>query len=65
MQFGYFTLSDNKHRSPNQFVADILDEALYAEELGLHSGRSIASPTGLSARLRWTKAEPAPAPRQA
>ena len=41
MQFGYFTLSDNNYadnrRSPNQFVADILDEALYAEEVGLHS----------------------------
>ena len=41
MQFGYFTLSDNHYvdnrRSPNQLVADILDEALYAEEVGLHS----------------------------
>src|SRR5215212_8752285 len=41
MKFGYFTLSDNHYvdnrRSANQFVADILDEALYAEELGLHS----------------------------
>src|SRR3954451_3489579 len=41
MQFGYFTLSDNNYadnrRGPNQFVADILDEALYAEEVGLHS----------------------------
>src|ERR671923_203357 len=31
MQFGYFTLSDNHYadnrRAPNQFVADILDEA--------------------------------------
>ena len=41
MQFGYFTLSDNNYadnsRGANQFVADILDEALYAEEVGLHS----------------------------
>src|SRR5438445_13380244 len=41
MQFGYFTLSDNNYadnrRGPNQFVADILDEALYADALGLHS----------------------------
>jgi alkanesulfonate monooxygenase SsuD/methylene tetrahydromethanopterin reductase-like flavin-dependent oxidoreductase (luciferase family) len=41
MKFGYFTLSDNHYanntRSPNQFVADITDEALYAEELGMHS----------------------------
>ncbi len=41
MQFGYFTLSDNhyqdNHRSANQFVADIIDEAVYAEEVGLHS----------------------------
>ena len=41
MQFGYFTLSDNHYadnrRGANEFVADILDEALYAEEVGLHS----------------------------
>jgi len=41
MQFGYFTLSDNHYadnrRSANRFVADILDEALYADELGLNS----------------------------
>jgi alkanesulfonate monooxygenase SsuD/methylene tetrahydromethanopterin reductase-like flavin-dependent oxidoreductase (luciferase family) len=41
MQFGYFTLSDNHYvdnrRGANQLVADILDEALYADELGLHS----------------------------
>src|SRR5499433_3344596 len=41
MQFGYFTLSDNHYvdnrRSANQLVADILDEAVYAEEVGLHS----------------------------
>jgi alkanesulfonate monooxygenase SsuD/methylene tetrahydromethanopterin reductase-like flavin-dependent oxidoreductase (luciferase family) len=41
MEFGYFTLSDNHYagntRSANQFVADITAEALYAEELGMHS----------------------------
>jgi alkanesulfonate monooxygenase SsuD/methylene tetrahydromethanopterin reductase-like flavin-dependent oxidoreductase (luciferase family) len=41
MEFGYFTLSDNHYdnnpRSPNQFVADIADEALYADTLGMHS----------------------------
>jgi alkanesulfonate monooxygenase SsuD/methylene tetrahydromethanopterin reductase-like flavin-dependent oxidoreductase (luciferase family) len=41
MEFGYFTLSDNHYldntRAPNQFIADITSEALYAEELGMHS----------------------------
>jgi alkanesulfonate monooxygenase SsuD/methylene tetrahydromethanopterin reductase-like flavin-dependent oxidoreductase (luciferase family) len=41
MDFGYFTLSDNHYennaRAANVFVADILDETLYAEEVGLHS----------------------------
>jgi len=41
MDFGYFTLSDNHYlnntRTPNKFVADITAEALYAEELGMHS----------------------------
>jgi alkanesulfonate monooxygenase SsuD/methylene tetrahydromethanopterin reductase-like flavin-dependent oxidoreductase (luciferase family) len=41
MKFGYFTLSDNHYddnrRDANAFVADILDEAVYAEEVGLHS----------------------------
>src|SRR5579871_729399 len=41
MQFGYFTLSDNHYvdnpRTPNQFVSDIVDEAQYAEQLGMHS----------------------------
>ena len=41
MQFGYFTLSDNAYRdntrAPNRFVADIIDEAVYADEIGLHS----------------------------
>jgi alkanesulfonate monooxygenase SsuD/methylene tetrahydromethanopterin reductase-like flavin-dependent oxidoreductase (luciferase family) len=41
MEFGYFTLSDNHYenntRAPNQFVADIAAEALYADQLGMHS----------------------------
>jgi len=41
MDFGYFTLSDNHYennsRAANQFITDILDEAVYAEELGFHS----------------------------
>jgi alkanesulfonate monooxygenase SsuD/methylene tetrahydromethanopterin reductase-like flavin-dependent oxidoreductase (luciferase family) len=41
MEFGYFTLSDNHYhnnaRSPNQFVADITAEALYADAIGMHS----------------------------
>src|ERR1700736_4501686 len=41
MEFGYFTLSDNHYennsRSANQFVSDITAEALYADQLGMHS----------------------------
>jgi alkanesulfonate monooxygenase SsuD/methylene tetrahydromethanopterin reductase-like flavin-dependent oxidoreductase (luciferase family) len=41
MEFGYFTLSDNNYqnnpRTPNQFVEDLTNEALYADELGMHS----------------------------
>jgi alkanesulfonate monooxygenase SsuD/methylene tetrahydromethanopterin reductase-like flavin-dependent oxidoreductase (luciferase family) len=41
MQFGYFTLSDNHYdnntRTSNHFVTDITNEALYADELGMHS----------------------------
>ncbi|HLH75739.1 MAG TPA: LLM class flavin-dependent oxidoreductase [Candidatus Binataceae bacterium] len=41
MDFGYFTLSDNHYdhntRSADTFVADILDEAIYAEQVGMHS----------------------------
>jgi alkanesulfonate monooxygenase SsuD/methylene tetrahydromethanopterin reductase-like flavin-dependent oxidoreductase (luciferase family) len=41
MKFGYFTLSDNHYennvRTANQLVADIIDEAVYAETVGLHS----------------------------
>jgi len=41
MEFGYFTLSDNHYqnnvRTANQFVADITEEALHAERIGMHS----------------------------
>ncbi len=41
MEFGYFTLSDNNYRdnprSANAFVATIAAEAIYADELGMHS----------------------------
>jgi alkanesulfonate monooxygenase SsuD/methylene tetrahydromethanopterin reductase-like flavin-dependent oxidoreductase (luciferase family) len=41
MKFGYFTLSDNAYRDnprpANRFIADIIDEAVYAEQVGLHS----------------------------
>jgi alkanesulfonate monooxygenase SsuD/methylene tetrahydromethanopterin reductase-like flavin-dependent oxidoreductase (luciferase family) len=41
MDFGYFTLSDNHYpnnpRTPNQYVADITDEAIYADKIGMHS----------------------------
>ena len=41
MRFSYFTLSDNHYdnntRTANQFVSDITAEALYADELGMHS----------------------------
>ena len=41
MQFGYFTLSDNSYRDntrpANRFIADIIDEAIEADRLGMHS----------------------------
>src|SRR3954453_23106888 len=41
MQFGYFTLSDNRYpgntRSAEQFIKDIFAEALHAETVGLNS----------------------------
>ncbi len=41
MKFGYFTLSDNRYpdnpRSPEQFLVEIRDQAVFAEKLGLHS----------------------------
>lgn len=41
MDFGYFTLSDNYYRNnprtANQLHLDIANEAIYAEELGMHS----------------------------
>ena len=41
MKFGYFTLSDNNYRDnprgPNDFVRQIVDEAMLADALGYHS----------------------------
>jgi alkanesulfonate monooxygenase SsuD/methylene tetrahydromethanopterin reductase-like flavin-dependent oxidoreductase (luciferase family) len=41
MKFGYFTLSDNHYanntRTANQYVADIAAEAIYADEINMHS----------------------------
>ena len=41
MQFGYFTLSDNRYpdnpRQAEDFIKDIYAEALYAEKIGLNS----------------------------
>lgn len=41
MEFGYFTLSDNHYennpRDANTFISDITNEALYADQLGMHS----------------------------
>lgn len=41
MEFGYFTLSDNRYpnnpRNANQFIKDIRQEALLADQLGYHS----------------------------
>jgi hypothetical protein len=40
MQFGYFTLSDNGYRkngrSPNDLVSEIIDQAVYAEQIRLN-----------------------------
>src|SRR5258707_120552 len=48
MDFGYFTLSDNHYdnntRAPNQFVADIADEAIFAE--GMEVVRKLWSAEG-------------------
>ena len=41
MDFGYFTLSDNRYpnnpRTAEDFIRDIYAEALWAEKVGLHS----------------------------
>jgi alkanesulfonate monooxygenase SsuD/methylene tetrahydromethanopterin reductase-like flavin-dependent oxidoreductase (luciferase family) len=41
MDFGYFTLSDNRYvgneRTAEEFIRQIYGQALYAEQLGLHS----------------------------
>ena len=69
MKFGYFTLSDNNYRnndrSPNQCVADILEQALYAEELGMHSvwiGEHHFSTLGVNRRPRCCSPTSPPRP---
>jgi alkanesulfonate monooxygenase SsuD/methylene tetrahydromethanopterin reductase-like flavin-dependent oxidoreductase (luciferase family) len=41
MKFGYFTLSDNRYpnnpRTPEQFLQEIYEQAVYADEVGLNS----------------------------
>ncbi len=41
MEFGYFTLSDNRYpdnpRTAEQFLIEIRDQAVYAEKIGMHS----------------------------
>jgi len=41
MEFGYFTLSDNHYpsnpRTAERFILDIRDQAIYADQLGMHS----------------------------
>jgi alkanesulfonate monooxygenase SsuD/methylene tetrahydromethanopterin reductase-like flavin-dependent oxidoreductase (luciferase family) len=41
MEFGYFTLSDNRYpnnpRTAEQFVKEIYEQALWAERIGMHS----------------------------
>ena len=41
LDFGYFTLSDNRYpnnpRTPEMFIKEIYEQALYAEEVGLNS----------------------------
>ena len=69
MQFGYFTLSDNHYennpRPANQLIADILDEAVYAEAVGLHSawiGEHHFSTLGVLSCPDLVLAQVAPAP---
>ena len=48
MDFGYFTLSDNRYpgntRTAEAFIKDIFAEALYAEQIGLNSAAPIPAP---------------------
>ena len=41
MEFGYFTLSDNRYkdnqRTAEQFMLEIRDQSVYAEKIGMHS----------------------------
>ena len=63
MKFGYFTLSDNHYadntRAPNQFVADIIDEALYAETVG----HALGVDRRASFRHAWRAVVPRPGAR--
>jgi hypothetical protein len=69
MQFGYFTLSDNHYldnrRAANTLIADILDEAVYADAIGMHrrGSASIISARWASFPVRgwcWPKSRRAP-----
>src|SRR5262249_2807728 len=64
MEFGYFTLSDNRYpdnpRTPEQFLKDIYAEALWAEQVGLHSawiGEHHFNLLGVNASPRATLAQ--------
>ena len=53
MRFGYFTLSDNHYqdnqRIANELIADIIDEAVCAEQLGSTRHGSASTISALSA----------------
>src|SRR5215468_5250186 len=70
MEFGYFTLSDNRYpgnpRTAEDFIKDIYAEALYAEKIGEHHFNLLgvnASPLAILAQLAGatTKLRLAPA----
>ena len=56
MEFGYFTLSDNHYpnnpRSANQFVLEIREQAILADQLGMHSAGSASITSTRSASIR-------------
>ena len=60
MQFGYFTLTDNspgygdRRRDHSQFLREVIDEAIAAEELGFHSAWLPEHHFGLADRIRRT-----------
>src|SRR4026208_1628745 len=74
MQFGYFTLSDNRYpnnsRSAEDFLRDIYAEALHAEKVGLNSAwigehhfnllGVNASPLAIHAQLAGATTRPRP-----